>query len=118
MESDKNTRKHHTQESQEISPLPAGDHKAVRNQLGTGLCFYPEFRFGGRGKDRVQPWFGVRVRCSEKGPGPTLVGQVRRKDQAQPWVGRFGVRKRNGPIPGSEFGERNWPYPGLAGLEF
>ena len=27
-ESDKNTIKHHTQESQEVSPFPAGDHKA------------------------------------------------------------------------------------------
>ena len=31
-ESDKNTRKHHTQESQEVSPFPAGDHKAARNR--------------------------------------------------------------------------------------
>ena len=30
-ESDKNTRNHHTQESQEVSPLPAGDHKATGN---------------------------------------------------------------------------------------
>ena len=28
-ESDKNTREHHTQESQEVSPFPAGDHKAA-----------------------------------------------------------------------------------------
>ena len=28
-ESDKNTRKHHIQESQEVSPFPAGDHKAA-----------------------------------------------------------------------------------------
>ena len=26
-ESDKNTRKHHIQDSQEVSPFPAGDHK-------------------------------------------------------------------------------------------
>ena len=31
-QSDKNTRKHHTQESQEISPFPAGDQKAARNR--------------------------------------------------------------------------------------
>ena len=31
-ESGKNTRKHHTQESQEVSPFPAGDHKAARNR--------------------------------------------------------------------------------------
>ena len=31
-ESDKNTRKHHIQESQEVSPFPAGDHKAERNR--------------------------------------------------------------------------------------
>ena len=31
-ESDKNTRKHHTQESQEASPFPAGDHKAAMNR--------------------------------------------------------------------------------------
>ena len=29
---DKNTRKHHTQESQEVSPYPAGDHNAARNR--------------------------------------------------------------------------------------
>ena len=29
--SDKNTRRHHTHESQEISPFRAGDHKAARN---------------------------------------------------------------------------------------
>ena len=32
-ESDKSTRKHHTQESQEVSPFPAGDHRAARNNL-------------------------------------------------------------------------------------
>ena len=31
-ESDKNTRKHTTQDSQEVSPFPAGDHKAARNR--------------------------------------------------------------------------------------
>ena len=31
-ESHKNTRKHHIQESQEVSPFPAGDHKAARNR--------------------------------------------------------------------------------------
>ena len=31
-ESDKNTREHNTQESQEDSPFPAGDHKAARNR--------------------------------------------------------------------------------------
>ena len=30
-ESDKNTRKSHTQESKEVRPFPAGDHKAARN---------------------------------------------------------------------------------------
>ena len=30
---DKNARKHHTQESQEVSPFPTGDHKAARNRL-------------------------------------------------------------------------------------
>ena len=29
-ESDKNTRKHHTQESKEVSLFPAGDHKAAK----------------------------------------------------------------------------------------
>ena len=29
LESDKNTRKHHIKESQEVSPFPAGDHKAA-----------------------------------------------------------------------------------------
>ena len=33
MGSDKNTRKRHTQESQEVSPFSAGDHKAARNRL-------------------------------------------------------------------------------------
>ena len=31
-ESDKNTRKHHIQENQEVSPFPAGDHKVARNR--------------------------------------------------------------------------------------
>ena len=31
-ESDRNTWKHHTQEIQEVSPFPAGDHKAARNR--------------------------------------------------------------------------------------
>ena len=31
-ESDKNTRKHHIQESQDISPFQAGDHKAAMNR--------------------------------------------------------------------------------------
>ena len=31
-ESDKNTRKHHIQEGQEVSPFPAGDHKAAMNR--------------------------------------------------------------------------------------
>ena len=31
-ESGKNTRKHHTQEIQEVSLFPAGDHKAARNR--------------------------------------------------------------------------------------
>ena len=31
-ESDKNTRKHHIQESQEVSPFPAGDHKTAMNR--------------------------------------------------------------------------------------
>ena len=30
-ESTKHTRKHHSQESREVNPCPAGDHKAVRN---------------------------------------------------------------------------------------
>ena len=31
-ESDKNTRKHHIQESQEVTPFPAGDYKAAMNR--------------------------------------------------------------------------------------
>ena len=31
--SDKNTRKHHTQESQEVCPFPAGDHKTAINRI-------------------------------------------------------------------------------------
>ena len=31
-ESDKNAWKHHTQESQEVSPFPGGDYKAARNR--------------------------------------------------------------------------------------
>ena len=31
-ESDKNTIKHHKKERQEVSPFPAGVHKAVRNR--------------------------------------------------------------------------------------
>ena len=32
-ENDKNTRKHHTKESQGVSPFPTGDHKAAMNRL-------------------------------------------------------------------------------------
>ena len=31
-ECDKNTKKYHTQENQDVSPFPAGDHKAARNR--------------------------------------------------------------------------------------
>ena len=31
-ESDKNTRKHHLQESQEVSPFQGGDHKVAKNR--------------------------------------------------------------------------------------
>ena len=34
-ESDITTRKHHTRESQEVSPYPEGDHKAARNRQGS-----------------------------------------------------------------------------------
>ena len=34
-ESDKNTRKHHIQEGQEVSPFPTGDHKGARNRHGS-----------------------------------------------------------------------------------
>ena len=34
-ESNKITIKHHTQESQEVSPFPAGDHKATGNRQET-----------------------------------------------------------------------------------
>ena len=34
-ESDKNLRKHHTQESREVGPFPADDHKAARNRHDT-----------------------------------------------------------------------------------
>ena len=36
-ESDKNTTKHHTQESQEVSPFPAGNHMATMNRQETLL---------------------------------------------------------------------------------
>ena len=39
-ESDKNTRKHHTQGSQEVSPFQAGNHKAVRNRQGSRIKTY------------------------------------------------------------------------------
>ena len=32
LESDKNTRKHNTQDSQEVNPFPAGDHMAATNR--------------------------------------------------------------------------------------
>ena len=38
--SDKNTRKRHTQESQEISPFPACDHKAARNRQNSIIKTY------------------------------------------------------------------------------
>ena len=36
-ENDKNTRKHYIRESQEVSPFPAGDHKAARKRQGSLL---------------------------------------------------------------------------------
>ena len=35
MGNDKNTRKHNIQESLEVSPFPAGDHKAAGNRQGS-----------------------------------------------------------------------------------
>ena len=34
-ESNKNTRKHHTHESQEVSPFPSGDQKVAKNRHGS-----------------------------------------------------------------------------------
>ena len=34
-ESDKNKRKHNTQENQEVKHFPAGDHKTARNRQGS-----------------------------------------------------------------------------------
>ena len=52
-QSDKNTRKHRTQESQEVSPFPTCDHKAERNRHN-GII---------KGNEKastkeVQPWNG------------------------------------------------------------
>ena len=33
-----NTRKHHTQESQDFSPFPAGDHIPMQNMPPPGMC--------------------------------------------------------------------------------
>ena len=45
--SDKNTRKHCTQKSQEVSPFPAGDHKATRNRqvIITDIKKDPQMRY-------------------------------------------------------------------------
>ena len=54
-ESDKNTRKHLTQESQEVSPFPAGDHKAATNRQDSHIYNktgqQKEDRLGTVGKD-------------------------------------------------------------------
>ena len=59
------------------------------NAFRPGLCFYPEF--------------GVSVRSSEKGPGPTLVRQVRSSE--------------NAGTAGLEFGKKTGLNPGSAGSE-
>ena len=124
-ESDK-TQLNITNECQEVSPFPAGDHKASLVQD----CVFTLSSEKGPGRTLV------RSSGSEKGSGLTLVRQVRRKEGAKPWFGRFGVRRKDGPNPGSagsefgektglnpgsagsEFGERNGPNPGSAGSEF
>ena len=93
---------------------------------------------GVRRKDQTKPWFGVWVQSLEKGTGPTLVRQVQslekgtdrtlvwqvrsgRKDIAEPYFGRFRVLRKERTIPGSagsEFRERTWSNPVLAGLWF
>ena len=40
LESDKSTSKHHIQESQEVSPLPAGDNKAAMNSHNKFNVYY------------------------------------------------------------------------------
>ena len=77
-------------------------------QFGQGLCFYPEFWFGVRSKDLAEPWFGVRVRSSEKESGLTLVRQVRSLEKG---TGQTLVRQ----VWSSE--KMTGLNPGLAGSE-
>ena len=75
-------------------------------------------RFGVQRKDRAERWFGVRVRSSEKGPGPILVRQVRSSEKGPGLTLVCQVRSKYAPNPGSagsEFGERNGPNPVSAG---
>ena len=53
MEKWQNTRKHNTQESQEVSPFPAGDFKAARNRQDKDKQGIP-LPFWGQGQGPVE----------------------------------------------------------------
>ena len=90
-------------------------NKILIFHFGPGLCFTrsSEFWFGVQRKNRAEPWFEVPVRSLDKGPGPTLFRQVRRKEKvpwfvrfgfrrkewAKPWFGRFGLRRKDRAEP-------------------
>ena len=56
-ESNTNTRKHNMQESHEVSPFPAGDHKAARNRqysITKGSVLYKNYKQGSTKKERLR----------------------------------------------------------------
>ena len=82
---------------------------------------YPEFGVPVRSSEKGPVRTLVRSSGSEKGPDPTLVQQVRRKDQTYPGSSGAEFGERNGPNPdsaGSEFREKTGPNAGSAGSEF
>ena len=68
-------------------------------QFGPGLCFYLEF--------------GVPIWSSEKGPGLTLVRQVRSKERANPGSAGSGFGERTGPALVWSSGSEKGPGPTL-----
>ena len=52
--SDKNTRKHHTQEGQEVIPFPAGYHKAVTNRQNSITKLNTNNQKGPQKKQRLE----------------------------------------------------------------
>ena len=55
-ENDKNTRKHHTQESQEVMPFLADYHKAERNRQYSTIKTNVKHKWQNGSKKEAPPW--------------------------------------------------------------